>query len=98
MVLIHTFDSYKLLKGDQTVFEVKGVDSVSPDLTAFYGICHAIHYCLKNKINETIESNSKMAVKWVKEEKTTIETKRTREALKYLKSIPTKKTLNIEFV
>lgn len=40
---------------------------------------------------------SMSTVKWVKEEKIPIENERTRNAIKYLKSIPTLRTINIEY-
>lgn len=95
MVVKHNFNEYSLELNGVEVAKEK-VDSISPDLTAFYGICHAIFYSLKRGLKGSIESTSEMAVKWVKEEATPIETQRTKDAIKYLKSIPTKKTLNIE--
>lgn len=95
MVVKHSFNEYSLELDGVEVAREK-VDSISSDLTAFYGICHAIFYSLKRGLRGPVESTSGLAVKWVKEESTPIETQRTKDAIKYLKSIPTKKTLNIE--
>lgn len=95
MKVIHQDNSYKLEHLGQVVVE-EVVDTLSGDLTAFLGICHAIHYCLKKGLNVSVYSSSPRAVKWVKEESVPVSSERVDKAIKYLKSVPTKKTLNIE--
>lgn len=89
----HTKNSYQI---EGKTYKVE--DALTEDVVAFLGICHAIFICQKRKeYYGTIESNSFLAVKWVKEERVPIENERTRNAIKYLKSIPTLRTINIEY-
>lgn len=90
----HTKEYYEI-EGKQHKVE----NALTEDFVAFIGICHAIHLCQQRRAyGISIESKSFLAVKWVKEESIPIETERTKKAIKYLKSIPTKRTVNIEHV
>lgn len=95
MKVIHQDNSYKLEHLGKVITE-EVVDTLSGDLTAFLGICHAVFYCLSKGLNVSVYSSSTLAVKWVKEESVPVSSERLDKAIKYLKSIPTKKTLNIE--
>lgn len=69
----------------------------------FLAVCHAIHFCFKNKIKPVIYTDSVTALAWVRKEKVSTTFKdnkkvleRLDKAIKYLKSIPLKDTLVIE--
>lgn len=93
-ILVNNEEAKNIFTGE-VVLKVNNAQD--KDENIFLGVCHLIHHCLKNKIRPVIYTTSYKTFNWVRNEKTDSQNERVLKAIQFLRSVPLKDTLLIEF-